>query len=71
MDLVFLLNQAVLIWTRKLGFHEKYNLHFKSQPISVVVDFVTEAGLPNLVSQILAEDDTIEEKLFTLKKKKL
>lgn len=47
-----------------------YNLHFKSTPVTVVVDFVTESGLPDFVNHILAEDDAIEEKLHQLKMKK-
>ena len=47
-----------------------YNLHFKSTPMSVVVDFVTESGLTDLVKKIVAEDDALEEKLYQLRLKK-
>jgi hypothetical protein len=47
-----------------------YNFHFKSQPKAVAVDFVTEAGLPKLISYIVSEDDVIEEKLFKLRLQK-
>ncbi len=45
----------------------EYNFHYKGQPQSVVVDFVVESALPNLIQKVCRQDDNIEKQIYKLK----
>lgn len=45
----------------------EYNFHYKGQPKTVVVDFVVESALPNLIQKVCRQDDNIEKQIYKLK----